>query len=702
MGIKGGENGHIVSNGTRIQLESPTQSMRQSWYVDTIGRVISRSCAKCIAMDETVSSNSNSARSIVYVWDVDNSPAQQWYFEAVGGRSTTSIKRSHNGPKETLATDVIRTYPCDETTYQCWLRVDQFESGHKKLVFRQGSSMIVALAERDFKLLVSVTTTQGKQRCTETDLSSSSGSWVNIALVVKAESVDTYINGALRTRSKLSGVVNPTGGTWSLGSTGLQLMELEYSNYALNGAQIKQHMNVTDPSRTREMTVKVGGAANSGRVDVEIPPSTESQKDALVLNLTSNGTHPDCNIDNAGLGSVGWCAFQNTVGYFLQVDLRKKTHVSHIITQGRSTVPQWVTSYEIKYRSDEGQWVDYTDTMKLGTGPTQLPGNTDNTSPKENAVNFVTQSFRLFPKTWYGWPSCRIGIKGTPFKKYLCDGYQRKGLAGSEADRQLNKDLYNKECRTVSYYDYLKALSERNTQGDSLVSELKRCQDESQLLRKRYDSAEEESRSFKKRIDGLEISVQMERNRQCPPVKDCLPVVNNMGDTGHMTVNDFDIRTHKDFYKYTLASKVHSCPSVKSANSAKRETDEAGACQQHFISQKGGGDTVYARLCSLTGTGTATDKIHCSSSTIKIATNPKPSDIRNKVRQGGTLSRAFAEDPYSITRHKDFERLMSQYVKKDQIGHCNEKQIQRLLTDIRYHPQYQLLVKSIRFKGCSL
>ena len=68
-------------------------------------------------------------------------------------------------------------------------------------------------------------------------------------------------------------------------------------------------------------------------------------------------------LNNAqGPGTSGsWCALQNNIAQYLQIDLGKERVVNKIATQGRpSTVYlQWVTSYKLLFSSDGAKWNEY-------------------------------------------------------------------------------------------------------------------------------------------------------------------------------------------------------------------------------------------------------------------------------------------------------------------------------------------------------
>ena len=55
---------------------------------------------------------------------------------------------------------------------------------------------------------------------------------------------------------------------------------------------------------------------------------------------------------SAGNGGGAWCALNNDIYQWLQVDLGKYTTVTRIATQGRSDWNQWVTKYRLQYNED--------------------------------------------------------------------------------------------------------------------------------------------------------------------------------------------------------------------------------------------------------------------------------------------------------------------------------------------------------------
>ena len=96
---------------------------------------------------------------------------------------------------------------------------------------------------------------------------------------------------------------------------------------------------------------------------------------------------------------------------------------------------------------------------------------------------------------------------------------------------------------------------------------------------------------MKKKIKNLELDVELAKARKCPPNKKCLAVLSApKPKQKDPSVNDFDIRTHKDFHKYVEARKVKSCSSESSHDSCSKSESKASGykaelerCQSQFL-----------------------------------------------------------------------------------------------------------------------
>ena len=83
--------------------------------------------------------------------------------------------------------------------------------------------------------------------------------------------------------------------------------------------------------------------------------------------MSSAGCEPwQARLNNVrGPGTFGsWCALQNNIGEYLQIDLGKERVVNKIATQGRPSYDQpsydqWVTSYKLLFSSNGAKWNEY-------------------------------------------------------------------------------------------------------------------------------------------------------------------------------------------------------------------------------------------------------------------------------------------------------------------------------------------------------
>jgi hypothetical protein len=342
-----------------------------------------------------------------------------------------------------------------------------------------------------------------------------------------------------------------------------------------------------------------------------------------------------------------------------------------------------------------------------------FPGNTDRNTIRENSVNLVTKSIRIYPLKWHGWPSLRVGFEGTVKIANKCDTYLKLSQdAPTDADKQRNLELYNKECRKISYHQHLLDLEKEKARYEKMYELLSKYKHESQANSGDARACSSKISSLQKRINRLKIELEVAGNQKCPPNPKCLPLIappappTPIGD-----INDYDIRTHKDFHKYVMATNVKPCPNGRAAgnggnnngaegNGGNNDAEgnggidykkELARCQTRFIetfSQAGGkkigggnidmfGGGLYERVCKKSG-------------------------------EQQTISRAFAEkneddDRYDIQKHKDFDKLMQKYVHKSRCSAIKPaiKPAQASCKDlneydIREHKDYATLMAKVR------
>ena len=104
-------------------------------------------------------------------------------------------------------------------------------------------------------------------------------------------------------------------------------------------------------------------------------------------------------------GAGGWVAGTKTIGSeYLILDVGYVTNIWAIITQGRDTVAQWITSYDAYWSTDLVTWV------YVGN----FAANADSSSEVSQAVAFTAQYVKLVPTGYNGWISTRAGLQIGP------------------------------------------------------------------------------------------------------------------------------------------------------------------------------------------------------------------------------------------------------------------------------------------------
>ncbi len=197
---------------------------------------------------------------------------------------------------------------------------------------------------------------------------------------------------------------------------------------------------------------------------IEVPVSKDNVK---VREFRSNGTHVTCSIKDVNLNSVqGWCALQDTRNeYYIEAELDNLYNIKSIETRGRGDTPQWTTEYRVEYMDPyTNVWKSYGDKMEA---------NRDMNSVKSNPVKILTDKLRIYPISFHMWPSMRIGFNGTIGTKDKCIDYKSKMESGVESEKKTFKDLYNKECRKVSYYEYEQLEERKKKELADLEAKLK-------------------------------------------------------------------------------------------------------------------------------------------------------------------------------------------------------------------------------------
>ncbi|XP_074003382.1 probable carboxypeptidase X1 [Numenius arquata] len=112
----------------------------------------------------------------------------------------------------------------------------------------------------------------------------------------------------------------------------------------------------------------------------------------------------------------GWCAGQEDTEQWLEVDARRLTNFTGVITQGLNSIwtYDWVTSYKVQVSNDTHTWQP----CRNGSEEVIFPGNKDPETPVLNLLPspVVARYLRINPQTWFqnGTICLRAEVLGCP------------------------------------------------------------------------------------------------------------------------------------------------------------------------------------------------------------------------------------------------------------------------------------------------
>jgi len=772
------------SNGTRLQLWTMNGDSNQIMSVDNTGRITTKLHGKNISYDEN-----NHGNAPVYIWENYNGPSQKWYFERKPHNETIQLLHSYNGSHGSKKINGNKIVSSAEYTYQTWMKLKRFEPGKNKGILvrskdedstEQRMPGITILKNKPTFFLSLTTIKQWDDACEKNNTEVELNKWINIAMVVKHNILMFYIDGKQVTRCKIAQNIPASTDIplWiGYDNSHLKLHNLEYSNHALKHSAIKTHMKRNSPHKSnksnKSSSIDAGvtiarlisngshpkcparkGRLNDyawcaakandkyylqldldrkyhvshlltqGRKDtdqwvkqykvsykedkhtghkwIKLPKIFTSNHDrdtikrnsiditteairihpikwnkypsirvglsgraassVLIKDFTSNGTLTDCGPNQARLSVKGnWCSVDKNSKYYLQANLADNYKISKILLKGRTENDQWVKTYKIKYKNIDGDWVNYKDT---------LHGNKDSISIVSTDVNFSTKAIRIYPATWNNWPSLSIGFDGSKHTDNKCAQYKHLSIHGKdEQERNLNMDEYNKDCRKISYFDHINIVNKHKLDYENaynIVAKTKKAKEsKSEELKMLKDKIKVLDKSLKK----ASMEIEIEKHKKCPPTSKCLPIINPITTTAskQCDINSFDIKTHGNFHKYVLSSNIKACPSppVTAHSSNINLTKKAKECLANFENN---------------------NIDHISNMSGGSISSTSDFGVILELRNADTVERAFKDDPYSITKHKDFNKLMKDYMLKSK---CDTQQVNE---SIKLHPQYKALM----------
>ncbi|XP_036766131.2 adipocyte enhancer-binding protein 1 isoform X6 [Manis pentadactyla] len=169
------------------------------------------------------------------------------------------------------------------------------------------------------------------------------------------------------------------------------------------------------------------------------------------LNMQAGATEDDY-YDGA------WCAEDDPQTQWIEVDTRRTTRFTGVITQGRdsSIHDDFVTSFFVGFSNDSQTWVMYTNGYEEMT----FHGNVDKDTPvlSELPEPVVSRFIRIYPLTWNGSLCMRLEVLGCPVSPVHSYYAQNEVVTTDDLDfrhhshkdmRQLMK-VVNAECPTIT------------------------------------------------------------------------------------------------------------------------------------------------------------------------------------------------------------------------------------------------------------
>uniref|UniRef100_A0A8B9VMI8 AE binding protein 1 n=1 Tax=Anas zonorhyncha TaxID=75864 RepID=A0A8B9VMI8_9AVES len=154
-----------------------------------------------------------------------------------------------------------------------------------------------------------------------------------------------------------------------------------------------------------------------------------------------------------------WCAEDDSRAHWLEVDTRRTTKFTGVITQGRDSQihEDFVTKFYVGFSNDSQSWTMYTN----GYEEMMFYGNVDKDTPvlTEFPEPVVARYIRIYPQTWNGSLCLRLEVLGCPLS--TISSYYSQQNEVTSADnldfrhhsykdmRQLMK-VVNEECPTIT------------------------------------------------------------------------------------------------------------------------------------------------------------------------------------------------------------------------------------------------------------
>ncbi|XP_074837872.1 adipocyte enhancer-binding protein 1 isoform X2 [Carettochelys insculpta] len=154
-----------------------------------------------------------------------------------------------------------------------------------------------------------------------------------------------------------------------------------------------------------------------------------------------------------------WCAEDDSRAHWIEVDTRRTTKFTGVITQGRDSQihDDFVTAFYVAFSNDSQAWVMYSN----GYEEMLFHGNVDKDTPvlTEFPEPVVARFIRVYPQTWNGSLCMRLEVLGCPLSTFSSYYSQQNEVTSTDNldfrhhsykdMRQLMK-VVNEECPSIT------------------------------------------------------------------------------------------------------------------------------------------------------------------------------------------------------------------------------------------------------------
>lgn len=188
------------------------------------------------------------------------------------------------------------------------------------------------------------------------------------------------------------------------------------SSTAISYQKVEVHHTHFDAKKNKRSfrTLKVTGKVNNAG-KVSLKPT--AQREIVTMKTPKSANHRTsssawggaknghgCN--DGELDKGGWCSQHNKAGQWYQLDIEKDTIVAGVVTQGRNCCAQWVKTFKVMAKKNEGDWF-WVDNQNVYNG--NFDQNTKVISDFKNPI--VARYIRIYPQSWNRHMSMRCDVR---------------------------------------------------------------------------------------------------------------------------------------------------------------------------------------------------------------------------------------------------------------------------------------------------